>query len=44
MFDFVYYVLKQAGVVELVDTQDLNKLSALLETIGVELFKFGETF
>jgi len=40
---FVYYVTLYAGVVELVDTQDLKNLSALLETIGVELFKFGET-
>lgn len=32
-----------ADVVELVDTTDLNKLSAPLETVGVELLKFGES-
>ncbi len=32
-----------ARVVELVDTQDLNKLSAPRETSEVEPLKFGET-
>lgn len=29
---------------ELVDAPDLSKLSALVETLGVELVKLGETF
>ena len=33
-----------ADVVELVDTTDLRKLSAPMETPGVELLKFGESF
>ena len=33
-----------ADVVELVDTTDLSKLSAPMETSGVELLKFGESF
>ena len=28
----------------MVDAADLKNLSALLETLDVELFKFGETF
>ena len=31
-------------MVELVDTQDLNNLSALVETPEVELLKLGEAF
>jgi hypothetical protein len=34
---------RYAGVAKLVDARDLSKLSALRETEGAELPKFGET-
>lgn len=34
---------RHAGVAESVDATDLNDLSALGETLGAELLKFGET-
>jgi len=38
-----YTVNRCAGVAKLVDATDLNQLSALRETEGAELPKFGET-
>jgi hypothetical protein len=35
---------RYAGMAESVDARDLNHLSALGETQGAELLKFGETF
>ena len=35
--------IKHAGVAKLVDARDLSRLSALRETEGAELPKFGET-